>query len=459
MKRRSFIRSAGAGLAAGFLPGVLRSGEAAGLAGFAGAPQQAAFPKIVHHGMMVGRPVKQPEGTTNIVSYEIGAVLQLDRTHCLLLASMDEQGGPDLCVGNDAFVFEKISDIKAENAIPINRVETHYKLQTAEGYGFLAKYPLNGGIIPLGARLPDGRPHPAAGTGILVSDCLAFKSDLSDPVHQNGMASYNSWESMTEVIQVRWDGKKLHITDVQKAPSWLGPKPVDDPLGLFAISGAGFIAPFRFSDGHYHVVRFEWDGKVWAPTKLSPPFLQNEREGEPSIQIQGGKAFTAFRGFIGPKNKMYVSDDQQNYKFLFDWDAVQDAPMVLNQGLDGSLYLITNRNHGWFRNPLTAYPMLADGFGEGTIIHDQDGVRDDNGEKLPFVDHGRGNNVFLEGRWRHLLCYRVCDLKERTLYGFQQKVINHVYGPSGHPIPKRKTSGLYMAELLYDNVTVKPFFG
>jgi hypothetical protein len=81
------------------------------------------FKKIVPHGKILGRPSSQPEGTRNIVSYEMGPCFQLDRTHCLLVASMDEQGGPDLCVGNDAFVFEKLSDIKAERAIPVNRPE------------------------------------------------------------------------------------------------------------------------------------------------------------------------------------------------------------------------------------------------------------------------------------------------------------------------------------------------
>ena len=239
---------------------------------------------------------------------------------------------------------------------------------------------------------------------------------------------------MIEIIPVQWNGEKLLIGDAQKAQNWLGHTPVDGPLGMFCASEEGLLAPFRFDDGHHRVVRFDWNGKAWAASKMGPPFVVNEHEMEPSIQRQGTRYFSSFRGYVGPKNRMYVSDDQLNYKFLFDWDSVQDSPMVLNQGLDGSLYLVTNRNRGWYRNPLMAYPIEGNALGDGVIIHDQDGVRDDKGDKLPFIDHGRGNNVLLEGRWRHLLCYRVCDLKERTLYGFQQSVVKKIYGDTG-PFP------------------------
>src|SRR5262249_54086761 len=60
--------------------------------------------RIIHHGRLLARPAIQPEGTSREVAYELGHVLQLDRDHCLVVASMDEQGGGDLCVGNDAFV-------------------------------------------------------------------------------------------------------------------------------------------------------------------------------------------------------------------------------------------------------------------------------------------------------------------------------------------------------------------
>jgi len=67
-----------------------------------------------------------------------------------------------------------------------------------------------------------------------------------------------------------------------------------------------------------------------------------------------------------------------------------------------------------------------------------------------------GANLFLEGRWRHLVFFRVCDLKERTLHGFQKDLVKRFHGETG-PIPKRPTSGLHVAEMIYDQVTCPAF--
>jgi hypothetical protein len=92
-------------------------------------------------------------------------------------------------------------------------------------------------------------------------------------------------------------------------------------------------------------------------------------------------------------------------------------------------------------------------------VHDQDGIRGDKGSSKPFVDHGVASNVFLEGRWRHLVFYRCCDLMERTLHEFQlqQGMGNIVYGKGKGPIPRRPWSGMYVVELEYDRVTAAPF--
>ena len=37
---------------------------------------------------------------------------------------------------------------------------------------------------------------------------------------------------------------------------------------------------------------------------------------------------------------------------------------------------------------------------------------DSDEPETPFIDHPVGANLFLEGRWRHFLCYRVTGLHE-----------------------------------------------
>jgi hypothetical protein len=235
---------------------------------------------------------------------------------------------------------------------------------------------------------------------------------------------------------------------------------VDKPFSRLCPLDKGFVGPFAFrqaaagSKPCYSVIRFDWDGNAWTASRIGKPFTTVAGECEPTIQRQGERYLITTRG-RDPKGRMYISCGGLDYTFQFDWTNAY-APRSLNQGLDGSLYLATNPNQGWFRNPLMAYPMVGDSFGPGMVIHDQDGVRDDNGDKLPFVDHGLGANVWLEGRWRHLLFFRVCDLKERTLYGFQQSVVKKVHDGTG-PIPKRASSGLYAVEMEYDRVNFPAF--
>jgi len=406
--------------------------------------------------MLLHAPVTRPDFSKLPLSYELGSCFQLDRSHCLLVTNLDEQGGPDLCVGNDAFVFEKLSDIKPEKAIIINRSEPEYKSPNRATASFLAKYPVSGFFVPLGALLADGRPHPAAGSGLLLSVCVAYAQDRSDPTTAGQTDSnWKAWENVVEFIQLRWDGKGLKTTDSRKVPELLGQPLLDGPFGQFVPMDTGYVAPCQFGGNRYRPVRFDWDGQAWVATRLGEPFTVTGNEFEPTIQRQGGRYLISTRDDTTPKVRIYASRDGLKFKFLFEAKN-HTVPRALNRGLDGSIYLATNTGPGYLRNPLLAFPLIGDAFGEPIIIHDQDGVRDDKGDKIPFVDHGQGANLFLQGRWRHLVFYRVCDLKERTLYGFQKDLIKRFHGDKG-PIPKRATSGVYAAEIVYRAVTSPPY--
>ena len=414
------------------------------------------FKKVIPHGMLLHKPATQPACSKLPTSYELGAGFQLDRTHAMLVSNLDEQGGPDLCIGNDAFIFERLSDIKPEKAIVINRAEPEYKSPSRTNTSFLAKYPVGGFFVPVGARLPNGQPHPGAGSGLLTSVCVAYAADRSDPTGAGQTdTNWKSWETVMEFIQVRWDGKNLKITETRKVRELFGKALLAGTFSHLSPLGQGFVGPFEFRDEGLRPVRFDWDGQAWAATQLGDSFEVVDTEFEATIRQQGNRYLISTRDDKTPKVRMYASDDGMKFKFLFEAKN-HYVPRALNKGLDGSIYLATNPGPGFLRNPLSAYPLTGDSFGEPTIIHDQDGVRDDKGDKIPFVDHGQASNLFLEGRWRHLIFYRVCDLKERTLYGFQKGLIKQFHGDKG-PIPKRPTSGVYAAEFEYDKVITPPF--
>ncbi len=417
---------------------------------------------VISHGRILSRPLRQPAGTKHSVAYELGHCFQLDKTHCLLVASMDEQGGGDLCVGNDGFIFEKLSDIKAEDAIPLNWPDEDYKFKRREGHAWLAKYPATGWFVPLEARLEDGKPHPAAGTGVLFSHCTTFNADRT--------SMEDDLETFMEAVQLVWDGTSLTVTQRSLIDEALGLKVADNTLAHFCPQGADLLSPLMTDKG-IAVFRWVFDGRIWRITERGEPVLTSEADGwygwagefEPSLRRQGNRYILYARG-MDPVGRVYQSADGMNFKLWFEKKNC-DVPQVLNQGLDGSLYLATNPNWDCLRNPLLAYPLEDGSFGEAILIHDEDGFRDDKGPKVPFIDHPVGMNTYLEGRWRHFLWYRVCDLRERTFHGFVDDLVMEdgtphparAFHKGGGPVARRENGGLYMVEFEYDRVVEVPF--
>ena len=116
--------------------------------------------------------------------------------------------------------------------------------------------------------------------------------------------------------------------------------------------------------------------------------------------------------------------------------------MPVSVAAHGSAYLLTNRGPGLLRNPLLAFPLRGESFMEPWVIHDERRVHtyDPVQPEIPFIDHGTGAGLFLEGRWRHFVCYRVTGLHETD----------------GAGAPQGPHTGVYIDELLYDRVVDPP---
>ena len=410
--------------------------------------------RLVAHGQILKTPEGKVEGTSGNVTYELGFCVQLDASYCLLIASMDEQGGGDLCVGNDAFVFERLSDISPERAIPINRVDPNYKLKHSEGHTFLAKFPGPIGFIPLGSKLDDGRDHPGAGSGFFLSGCVA----------KEGKHAAMTPESPFELIQLRWDGESLAVSPGILIEELLGLELNGNCSITNALPhGESLLLPMGVGDC-IRIFQFDWGGEKWAATSVGAPFVTiagrpaipgeehkySPAEIEPSLRRQGDQFFVSTRGNDGV-GRLYSSPDGFNFT-LHATRPNHTVPQVLNQGLDGNFYIATNPGPGMIRNPLLAYPFVNGLWGEPFTIHDEQGIRGDKESIIPFIDHSIASNVFLEGRWRHFNLFRVCDLTERTLHAFQieQGLDEVIYGKDGPRKSKLPTSGLYLVELEYE---------
>jgi hypothetical protein len=280
-----------------------------------------------------------------------------------------------------------------------------------------------------------------------VSGTLPFLPDRS-----GGHPGAGPEDRPFDLVQIRWDGKSLKITERSQRKELLGVRIGRMGLSNFCPQDRGFLCPFGPDDGLFVVViRFDWDGNRWTPSAHGKPFITAKPpenagprvyrylETESSIQHSEGHYVLYTRGY-DRKGRVYVSDDGLNYNLLFE-HVNHTVPQALNKGLDGGLYLATNPGPGWIRNPLLAYPLVGKDFGEPLTIHDERHIRGDKGNEVPFCDHARGVNLFLEGRWRHLLFYRVCDMAETD-------------GQGAGPFLQ---TGLYVAELEYQKTKDTPF--
>ena len=393
-------------------------------------PPSPGQPRLIRHGRLLSHPATQPEGTSKPVSYEIGKMLQLDREHVLLTASMREQGGQDFCVGNDGFVFRDISEIAVERAVPLNRPDPQYRLKSGRGGGVQAKYPGTGAFVPLGTKRADGSPHPGAGSGFYLSTTGTFLSDRSR-VHPQA-----DW--WLEFLQLTWDGHTLKVAKDALPERVFGLKLINIGFRTYP-EGDGFLCPV-VSDQGIVVLRFAHRDGRWVAAESGATFGKAGKESEPSIVRVQSEYLVYTRG-SDSRGRVYASSNGLHYHFLFQ-HTNNNVPQVLNQGLDGSLYLAANTSPGVLRNPLFAFVLQEQSFTRPMVIHDEQGMHEDlSREKparsVPLVDHGVGANVFFGGRWRHVLCYRVCDVRETN-------------GQAAPPTPR---TGLYLAEFEYPLLT------
>ena len=428
-------------------PPVTRDPTAAG----AFYPTAHTFRRMLRHGRILDRPATQPAGTEKPASYEIGKLFQLDANTALLIAALREQGGHDFEIGNDGFVFRRLAEIIPARAIPINRLDASYTTRSGQK-AVLAKYPVNGAIVPLGAKLENGTPHPAAGSGFLCSTALSFTPDRAEITPQP--------DQFVEFYQVRWDGKALSVQKDQ-LPEAYAARLINVGFNCLPV-GAGFLCPV-VSDEGIEVLRFGYRDGRWRPLESGGNFAIIKKSSKLTLEQTGKTAATAkkyatFRGEIEPslarvaggfvvytrgpdsRGRVYRSADGLHFYLQFDqWNHT--VPQSLNQGLDGSIYLATNRGPGWLRNPLVVFALRGQSFVDPLVVHDEKQIGDDKGTEVPFCDHAMGANIFLGGRWRHLLTYRVCDLRETN----------------GQGAPPTPHTGLYLAEFEYSTATHLPF--
>ncbi|MBL9215004.1 MAG: hypothetical protein JNG83_05970, partial [Opitutaceae bacterium] len=217
---RSLNRREFAGLVAKAAAGSLALGAALPAARAATPPAASAqrgIYKTVRRPKILEAPLDVPAGET--WRYMLNYPLQIAPNTAALYLNMKQCGGPgqDFEGGVDIIVFDQLDAIRPEKAIKVSRQHLEPNPNFGGKMSVMAKYPGNIGFIPLGAKLPDGRPHPHAGTGFAIVVTAAWPTDRS-----NGYATYPDRIGLTaylgekryrtlEIYQLAYDGRTFTV--------------------------------------------------------------------------------------------------------------------------------------------------------------------------------------------------------------------------------------------------------
>lgn len=146
--------------------------------------------------------------------YQIARFVQLDQNTVGFFINLrkDQPETYDLEIGTD-FCFTRDPQLrKFEGFMPLTQAEIVTPSEVDQKF-LMVSYPIFAAFVPLGALLPDGTPHPHAGTGFALGIRLGRHCD--DDGICAGCTNPFQDDCYDEVIilQLAWDGERLSITD------------------------------------------------------------------------------------------------------------------------------------------------------------------------------------------------------------------------------------------------------
>lgn len=403
-----------------------------------------------------------PTGKTWL--YQVGLPFQVSSTQAALFCNVREAlaQGVDFEAGNDVIVFGQMSDIATATPVPLNRnhAEPNPKTTPAGKPATMVKYPTRGGFVPLGAKMSDGTPHPAAGTGFGLSMVQAWKvlTDGPPPYLQNGYSgaeSYSYWEFQ----QFAFDGTTFRVTATERVgldqilPGWTIPNggltnaiPDGTDLLVTLVGKVSKVDASGVRASGSGIMRMRWEKGQWRPAAFT---LTPGSQGlfEPSlVRDTDGSLLFSGRGGGGPEHRndvrIWRSKDQgETWALMIEVKGlVSAAPITLNQAADGTPFITANPKSAMPgpRDPLTLaakegrpveagqntrstlhlWPLKEDrsGLADPILVRDcrTDFGPPDGGSKWTWrADHPSAMTVRLaDGQWHTVLGVRVQDYRE-----------------------------------------------
>lgn len=376
-------------------------------------------------------------------AYQLAHAIQLSPTEIGLLVNIRRchVRTVDLEVGNDLLILDRVDPVSPKATVPMNRSEIGMHPRTGEAL-LMSRYPLAGGFVPLGALRADGSQHPHAGTGFALSHVIGFPVDAAGNVTVYTEQEMADQFAAVEVQQYRYDGTRFVIEQVGMLsfdallPGWqfvsmpmgvcmadgddlLGGL-VGKPLGTPGRAGSG-LARWRRMDGQWRLVSYV-------------PVTPLDGAYEPSLvrDADGSLLFCARGGQPGPQETSVLvwrsTDGGVTWELILHEPNVRaGTPVTINQATDGTVYIAGNPHRETdslgqrlpsieMRETLVLWPLSAD----RRSLLEPILARDCNADfgtppcgSIWRADHPVGFNVRLaDGRWHHLLVYRVLERNE-----------------------------------------------
>ncbi|MFH1007256.1 MAG: exo-alpha-sialidase [Candidatus Latescibacterota bacterium] len=361
--------------------------------------------------------------------YGGGGAIQLAPGKAAFFAGIwvEGKGSIDFVNGSDLVLFDVLSDIRPDQAIPISRSEFGESSVAIKGT-------VVGGFVPLGAKLEDGSPHPHAGTGF--GQCYALRYALRYPLDPDGHYDYSKpSESWLEFYQFAYTGEKFRIVSKERT-NWSTLFPNCEVVGegltyaipdgedlLLAVTGK---IGEELVDGvsRWRVGEDGWRPVSFVPVTGSKPDDKGQWVcgGEPSVvrDREGSLLFSA-RSADEANFDMAVwrsSDAGQTWRqIIYRKNCRSRSPISLNRAADGTPYIAANLpSNCRTREVLALWPLNDDRTDFEKIL-----IARDCRAEFGFapsgswwrVDHPRSAVVQLsDGGWHDLLIYQIADNME-----------------------------------------------
>jgi hypothetical protein len=326
----------------------------------------------------------------------------------------------DFVNGSDLILFDDLSDIRPDNAIPLSRNEIGESSVTVKGT-------VVGGFVPFGAKLEDGSPHPHAGTGF--GQCYALLYSLDQDGHYDYRKAKDHW---LESYQFSYDGKAFRIDKKERTdwktlfPHWeiVGeglPNAIPDGsdllLSVTAKVGGDLV------DG---VSRWSVGADGWHPVSFVPVTVSRESDkgkwvcgGEPSL-IRDSDESLLFSARSADEANFDVAvwrstDNGETWEqIIYRKKCRARSPVSINRAADGTPYIAANLPAVCrTREVLCLWPLNEDRSDLEEVL-----IARDCRAEFGFapsgswwrVDHPRSEVLQLaDGAWHNVLFYQIVD--------------------------------------------------